>query len=497
MNNLNGFVCNIDFSDNKMAYDIHHDGFSVYTYEDNKLHVCVQTSIKFRDEASWLASEYKKSIGEFIPPRDIHGSFVIIDKYKKMLVCGRDRSQAYHMYYAIKGRRILISTDIRTFLDEYKVLDAVAIDLAIMKNYTMAQFPVIKGVKVLLPGRCIICDSKLEMKEKTFWKINHVEVPESYEEAVNYYAKLLMDSISSNVSNDTASVYLSGGSDSAAVMGALNKLGVGNVHAVHISIKGNYQFEDDDVNCLHDKYKFNLKFVTPNYKNTSEWREYVNKMMFEGSIHSIYISFPTNHLMGSYLSQVVPKGTTVFNGEMCLLDVGFSESGDTTRGSRRWLFVEGGRSLGYSLKIVPDFVKVNWDNNRRPYFIRQNFGDKLFVLNTSLRSFLHSIGRPLDYFGGMKLGYNGFPGIFLGLSLLPNGYKSNAVSRSKEFFNVFVDDLCSKDWKTAMSTMVSCWYSEASNFTMLSDVASYGGVTMCFPFSSVELMDYASSLPIE
>lgn len=497
MNKFSGFICNVEYTKEELKYDYHHDGFSVYIYEDNNLLVCVQTSIKEKDEALWLANKYRNEIGEFTPPRETNGSFIIVDKSQQSVFAGRDRTQAYHLYYSIDRNIISISTDIRAFLDKYKTLDAVSIDATIMNGYAMAQFPVVKEVESLMPGIYFTCNKSFQITKNVYWNINKVEIPDNYDDAIRHYANLLTNSIRANISNDTATVFLSGGSDSAAVMGALNKLRVGNIHAVHMSIKNNYEFEDKDVLCLRDKYNFNLQFLTPRYDNKLDWKDYVNKTILEGSINSAYVSFPAYHLMGDYLSQQVPKGTTVFNGEFCLLDIGFTESGDTTRGLRRWFFMEGGRKLSSGIKIWPDFLKVNWENNRRPYYIRDKWGDKIHVLNNVTRSFLHSIGRPAEYFAGLKMGFMGFPGYYLGQSLLPQGYKAKIENRANEFFNNYVNGLCSKDWKTVMATMTSCWYSEASNFTMPTDVASYGGLTMCFPFSSVELMDYASSLPTE
>lgn len=43
--------------------------------------------------------------------------------------------------------------------------------------------------------------------------------------------------------------------------------------------------------------------------------------------------------------------------------------------------------------------------------------------------------------------------------------------------------------------MLNGWYSEFSNFAMANDTCSYANLRNSFPFSSVKLMDYASSLP--
>jgi len=497
MDRINGFACSVDYSGNGFCFNLKHDGFSVHNYEDDDVLVCVQTSLKCRDEAETLASAYMQCKQEYCPARVTSGSFIIIDKKKHLIYAGRDRNQASHLYIFRKGELLLISTDMHYFFDYCKVVDAVALNFAIMKGIVLAPFPILKGLKALLPGKYVQIESIDEIKENTFWKIEKTEVPQDYKEAVCHYAQLLMNSIKNNVSNDCAAVYLSGGSDSAAVMGALDKLGVGHVYATHMAIQGNFEFEREDVGLLHKKYNFNLELIKPEYENVQKWKEYVDKALLQGSINSIYTSFPTYQLMGRRLSDIVSKGTTVFNGEMCLLDQGFNESGDNTRTLRRWLFVKNGRRLAYGLKIVPDFVNVDWNKHRRPYFIRKNWGDKLFVLDCATRSILHAVGRPSEYFAGLKLGYHGMPGYFFGLSLLPIGYQSDAIPCSNAFFEDFFARFNSKEWKMYMAMLSTCWYSESSNFTMPNDTAALGGLTMCFPFSSVELMDFAASVPTE
>lgn len=497
MGKINGFYCHLESKGGKLLFDLENDGVSVQNYDDGSIFIIVQTSLKNRNQADQLAKEYKKNQKDFTPSREIAGSFIIIDKHNNVVFAGRDRNQASHLYALKKDNELFLSTDIRTFLDKCKTLDAAALDMAIMNGIVVAPLPLIKGIKAILPGRYVLYDCALVEKDGIFWRINKTEVPTDYLEAVHRYGQLLMDSISANVGNDTAAVFLSGGSDSAAVMGALNKLGVSNVYAAHMKIDGHFDFEHDDVSLLHDKYKFNLKYITPSIDNVAEWEKYINSAMLRGSLNSVYASFPVYQLMGEYFASVVPDGATVFNGEMCILDQGFNESGDSTRSIRRWLFAKQGRLLGYTLKIAPNFINVNWDVRRKPFFIRDSWRDKLFVFDKLFRSTIHSIGRPEEYFAGIKLGYMGFPGYFLGLSLLPIGYTSCIKQRCDDFFRFFVNELCSKDWKTAMAMLSTCWYSESSNFTMANDTASLGNLSMCFPFSSPELMDFAASLPSE
>jgi len=498
MKNINGFYLKINFSDESIINFHQLDSHSCIKYIENNLIIFVQAGIRSKESAKTIAKNYKLNTNNHKPSRYTEGSFVIIDKENRKVIAGRDRSQAYHLYIFLSEKHIYLSTDISTFLqNECKEIDAVALDLYLNQGIVLAPFPIVRGVNALLPGHCITFGVDMTPIEQVFWKIEKVEIPKNYNDAVRKYGELFLESIQNNLSEDTNAVFLSGGSDSAAVMGALNKLKVKNVHATHMAIDGNFEFEREDVKKLQDAYNFNLHYIKPEITDNN-WKEYVRESLIKGTPNSIYISYPAYRMMGHKFRELVPPGTTVFNGEMCILDQGFNESSDKTRKIRRWFYMKSGRYLSKGLKIWPEKFEVKWEKIRKPYIERHSSIDKYNVLRTTLQTFLHSIGRPADYYGGLKLGFRGMPGIWNGISLLPNSYEFNIRKIAKEkFFDHFENDLRNKDWRQSIATLSALWYSESSNFTMPLDTAAAGNLNMCFPFSSVDLMDFAASLRLE
>jgi len=498
MKNINGFYIELDLVNGSIIKSYQLDSHSCIKYTENNLIIFVQAGIRSEESAKTIAKNYKLNTNNHKPSRYTEGSFVIIDIKNRKVIAGRDRSQAYHLYIYLSENSIYLSTDISALIQqECKELDAVALDLYLNQGIVLAPFPLVKGVNALLPGHCITYGIDKPPIEQAFWKIEKVDIPTEYDDAVKKYGELFLQSIKNNLSGDTNAVFLSGGSDSAAVMGALYKLNVKNVHATHMAIDGNFEFERDDVKQLQAAYNFNLHYIKPEVTDKN-WRDYVRESLTLGTLNSIYISYPTYRLMGHKLRNLVPPGTTVFNGEMCILDQGFNESSDKTRKIRRWLYMESGRFLSKGLKIWPEKYDVNWAKIRKPYIERSSFNDKYNVLRTTVQTFIHAIGRPADYYGGLKLGFRGMPGIWNGISLLPNDYDFNIRKIAKEeFFNHFENDLSSNEWRQSIATLSALWYSESSNFTMPLDTATAGSLNMCFPFSSVDLMDFAASLPLE
>jgi hypothetical protein len=498
MKNIHGFYVEVDRSNGTSFCIKSRDDFSSAQYRQGDVIVFVQAGVRSVASATAIAESYRRDGGTFTPARYTEGSFLIIDSASHRVVAGRDRSQAYHLYIYVDGDKLHVTTDIAVLCGAVcKELDATAVDLYLNQGIVLAPFPLLKGVEALLPGHYRTYDTAQTGADREFWRIQTVDIPDSYDAAVERYGELFLESIRRNISGSQAAVFLSGGSDSAAVMGGLHKLGVSDVQAAHMAIKGNFPFERDDVKALQKAYGFNLHYVTPDF-NASDWVDYVKQSLTLASPNSIYISLPTYMQMGRDLGGRVQAGTTVFNGEMCLLDQGFNESGDTTRNVRRWLYMQGGRNLAKMFPIWPESGTVNWAKVRKPCLIRNDWRHKRDVLRTTVQAFLHAIGRPADYYAGLKLGFRGFPGIWSGLSLLPADYSNDLrpVLMSR-FFDYFKENLKGADWRRTIAAMNTCWYSEGSNFTMPTDAAGQGRMGMCFPFSSVDLMDFAASLPME
>ena len=209
-----------------------------------------------------------------------------------------------------------------------------------------------------------------------------------------------------------------------------------------------------------------------------------------------YATIPPYTMMGRKIGALLPPGGTVFNGEMCLLDQGFNVSGDPTRELRRWLYMGAGRGLSKLGPIWP--FKTNWAKARRSHLDRTRWSDKWMVAQTMANAFLHALGRPDEYYAGAKLGYMSFPGMWFGTSFLPHDFAEDIGQRLlSAFFEPYKGALKGSAWKETFATMNTCWYSETTNFTMPLNSAAAGAQGIQFPFSSVEIMDFAASLPTE
>ncbi len=499
MRTLYGFTLSFSNGKNALEYTINTDDFSVRKYEDENVFVVTQTSWKKTDAAADIALDYCKcGCNNWTPSRYTNGSFALVDKKNGEIYVGRDRTYASHLYYFFDGEQHHYTTDDAQLVNYTKVLDAEAVDMMLMNNIkVMAALPLFKGSKAVLPGHFLhhVLPYIGVGHEGVFWRIEPCMIPSNYDKAIERYGDLLVDSINNNIENDEVAVWLSGGSDSAAIMGALHRMNVKNVQAAHMYYKGNFDFEHDDVNTLRDAFGFNLKNVTPDVRS-EEWRKYVDHSLLNVTLNSLGISIPSHVLSGSYLGTVVDKGSTAMIGEFCLLDSGFSEQNDKTRNFRRWLYRGGGRYFAKGLKVLPDGCFVDWEKYRGVH--PKGRVEKLNYRFRILQSLLYSTGRPGLWYGGMKIGMKGglYPIPDFTTSFLSKDYETHIWDRLyKGVFSEFEEALKTNKWTAAIDTMLSNWYSEFSNTSMANDSCALSGMQYCLPFSSVDFLDFQSSLP--
>lgn len=471
-----------------------YDDFSVHLICDNNILVIVQAGTLSKYSAEMISAGYNKNRKSFVPERETHGSFIIVDFSEKTIFAGRDRSQAYHLYYSIDAEFWYFSTNQHSIIKKCKpALNSLFWDMYFQIGVVGAPFPLLKGIEPIMPGKYLFINRQEECKQLAFWEIERIQIPKNYQESVNLYGELLTENIKNHISEDSCGVFLSGGSDSAAVTGVINKLNIKRVHALHMEIS-NYPQESTDVALLHSKYGFHLEHLYPPDLQT-DWLEQINEAI-DKSQPGLFITFPMYYRMGKRMGELLPKTSTVFNGELVLLDQGFSVIDDKNRNFKRWLYFGGGYYLSRLGPIWPKNALPNWKKLQKPFLDKGNKQDIINAILSSAQVFFHALGRPNYYYGGLKLGFGGYPGLSFLTSLLhPDIDRTEVLNKTISFLQPYFSGLSKETLKIAIANMTVAWYSEASNFTMPLDASSAGKNNICFPFSSVGLMDLAVSIP--
>ena len=203
--------------------------------------------------------------------------FAIWDEQKKELFIARDRLGIKPIYYSISNQVLAFSSEIRSLLESEIVprkLNADALPDYLRYQTVHAPQTMVKDVYMLLPGHYIIANFN-EIKIQKYWDINQftpskaIDIP--YNKVCAKVNTLFEKAVERRLVADVPfGAFLSGGIDSSAVVGMMNKVSTSKVKTFSVV------FEDEQFN--EAKYariiahKFNtehheIKLTPTDFKN--------------------------------------------------------------------------------------------------------------------------------------------------------------------------------------------------------------------------------------
>jgi asparagine synthase (glutamine-hydrolysing) len=152
-------------------------------------------------------------------------AFAIYDAHKDSLFAARDRYGIKPLYYFNDDDKFLFSSDMQALLAYgiEKQIDVNALHLYLQLNYTPAPRTMIKGVRMLEPGRCLhLTHNSFDIQ--SYYKIEYdpknIMVGKTYEQQCSQVLKLVVDSVERRMVSDVPlGTFLSGGIDSSIISG--------------------------------------------------------------------------------------------------------------------------------------------------------------------------------------------------------------------------------------------------------------------------------------
>ncbi len=149
-------------------------------------------------------------------------AFAIWDTEKNELFLARDHIGVKPLYYFWDGRRFIFSSEIKAILchDVPRRVDIAAANLYFHVLYVPSPYTMFEGIQKVPPAHFLrLQNGKLEKKE--YWRVSDFENFKSCAEAKEHIRELFHDSIKHQLISDRPiGVFLSGGMDSTAVLGA-------------------------------------------------------------------------------------------------------------------------------------------------------------------------------------------------------------------------------------------------------------------------------------
>ena len=166
----------------------------------------------------WGDSVVEKFDGEF--------AFAIWDQHNKRLFLARDRLGIKPLYYYWDGTKFMFASEIKALLLEPSLKREVNLPAAYQYlnwRYVSGEDTLFQGIKKLLPGHTLSLKGK-SLEVKQFWD---VPLPTSQKDpaAVSKVKEEIQESVQQRLMADVpVGVYLSGGIDSASIVGLASQL---------------------------------------------------------------------------------------------------------------------------------------------------------------------------------------------------------------------------------------------------------------------------------
>jgi len=162
----------------------------------------------------------------------LNGMFgvAIWDDIMKRLIISRDRMGIKLVYYRIDNGIVTFGSELRTlylFEKEKPEIDIESLNLFLRYRYTPSPRTIFKGISKLAPGTCLIvenntCNTHRWWKYKPVVKKSAIKINEVKEELLDLYKKSMKRHLISDV---PVGLLLSGGLDSAMLLGLMNEYG--------------------------------------------------------------------------------------------------------------------------------------------------------------------------------------------------------------------------------------------------------------------------------
>lgn len=159
-------------------------------------------------------------------------ALAIWDSLEKKLFISRDRFGVKPLIYFYDGNRFAFASEMKAFLalDSFNLEFDSAMMAQALTNQKLIEGDercLIKGLNHLLGGHCLTLQKDEKPKIRRWWNTLEYlqEVPQSYDEQVNYFRELFLDACRIRMRSDVPiGTALSGGLDSSSILCGMNHI---------------------------------------------------------------------------------------------------------------------------------------------------------------------------------------------------------------------------------------------------------------------------------
>jgi asparagine synthase (glutamine-hydrolysing) len=169
-------------------------------------------------------------------------AFALWDVRRRRLLLTRDRLGIKPLYYAIVQGRLLFGSELKAILQIPEVdrtLNWSALDHLLAYKTTPEQDSIVEGVKKLEPGHRLSLSLGSEPKIERYWNVRfEPQIGRSEGDVAEELRAHLLESVRLHMVSDVpVGAFLSGGTDSSAVVAAMSAVGTGCVKTFSIGFR--------------------------------------------------------------------------------------------------------------------------------------------------------------------------------------------------------------------------------------------------------------------
>ncbi|KAK5994214.1 Amidase chyE [Cladobotryum mycophilum] len=200
----------------------------LYDYERYRAQLASEFNFVGNSDCEIVIALYKHYGLSFLSHLRGEFAFVLWDAKRELLVAARDRYGIKSLYYTVIGGKLLVATEMKSFLG-FGLQPEWCVRTLRDQSWRVESRTFFKGVHRVLPGHYLICRRNEREEQKPYWDL---EYPNKYsqdlrseEEIVQGVRKRLLEAVKIRLKADVpVAIYLSGGIDSSSVAGMVADL---------------------------------------------------------------------------------------------------------------------------------------------------------------------------------------------------------------------------------------------------------------------------------
>ncbi|KAL6239510.1 hypothetical protein BDW75DRAFT_227146 [Aspergillus navahoensis] len=195
----------------------------LYDHEKYRTKLAREYEFKGNSDCEIVIALYRHYGISFL--RKLRGEFALIlwDAERKSFFAARDRYGIKSLYYTVINNRLLVATEMKSFLP-FGWQPEWSVENLLGKGWLWDSEMYFKGVRRLEPGQYMVSRNFRFPEVKTYWDMDYPDkrtpFPQTEEEVVLELRERMLDSVKLRLRADVeVGIYLSGGLDSSAIAG--------------------------------------------------------------------------------------------------------------------------------------------------------------------------------------------------------------------------------------------------------------------------------------